>query len=65
MSGPQFKSQSLTITTEVYITSGSDQGVLKDGTDVGQDLNSTVSDRYKVPFKFTGKFNKVTIRYGE
>ncbi len=34
-----------------------------DGIDVGQDLNSPVSDRYKVPFKFTGKLNNITIEY--
>jgi len=35
----------------------------KDGIDVGQDLNTPVSDRYKVPFRFTGKLNTVTIEY--
>ncbi|HEY3402545.1 MAG TPA: sulfatase/phosphatase domain-containing protein, partial [Ohtaekwangia sp.] len=35
----------------------------KDGIDVGQDLNTPVSDRYKVPFRFTGKVNNVTIVY--
>lgn len=35
----------------------------KDGVDVGADLNSPVSDRYKVPFRFTGKLNTVTIAY--
>jgi arylsulfatase A-like enzyme len=35
----------------------------KDGVDVGADLNSPVSDKYRVPFKFTGKLNTVTIIY--
>jgi arylsulfatase A-like enzyme len=35
----------------------------KDGIDVGQDLNSPVTDRYKVPFKFTGDLKKVVIEY--
>lgn len=35
----------------------------KDGVDVGADLNSPVSDRYKVPFRFNGKFSTVTIEY--
>jgi arylsulfatase A-like enzyme len=35
----------------------------KDGVDVGSDRNSPVSDRYKVPFVFTGKLNTVTIEY--
>lgn len=39
-------------------------GFYKDGIDVGQDLNSPVSDRYNVPFRFNGKLNKVIIRYG-
>lgn len=34
-----------------------------DAIDVGQDLNSAVSDRYKVPFKFTGNLKDVTIQY--
>ena len=34
-----------------------------DGIDVGQDLNSPVSNRYKAPFTFTGKLNNVTIEY--
>lgn len=34
-----------------------------DAIDVGEDLNSPVSDRYTIPFKFTGKLNKVTIEY--
>ena len=37
----------------------------KDGIDVGQDLNSPVTDRYQVPFKFTGKLNKITINYNK
>jgi arylsulfatase A-like enzyme len=35
----------------------------KDGIDVGQDLNSPVTDRYKVPFAFTGKLNRIIIDY--
>lgn len=35
----------------------------KDGVDVGADLNSPVSDRYKVPFRFTGKLSTITIEY--
>lgn len=35
----------------------------KDGIDVGQDLNSPVSDRYKVPFAFNGKLENITIEY--
>jgi len=34
-----------------------------DAIDVGQDLNSAVSDRYKIPFKFTGSLKNVTIEY--
>jgi arylsulfatase A-like enzyme len=34
-----------------------------DAIDVGQDLNSAVSDRYKIPFKFTGNLKDVTIQY--
>lgn len=34
-----------------------------DGTDVGQDLYFTVSDRYQSPFKFTGSIKKVTIHF--
>ncbi|HSD08141.1 MAG TPA: hypothetical protein VLC96_12905, partial [Flavobacterium sp.] len=37
--------------------------VYKDGIDVGADRNSPVSDKYKVPFNFTGKLNNVTIEY--
>lgn len=37
--------------------------VYKDGIDVGSDRNSPVTDRYKVPFKFTGKLNNVTVEY--
>lgn len=35
----------------------------KDGIDVGRDLNSPVSDRYKVPFAFTGKLRHIIIVY--
>ena len=35
----------------------------KDGVDVGADLNSPVSDRYKVPFRFTGALKTITIEY--
>ncbi|MDB5273985.1 MAG: Arylsulfatase [Chitinophagaceae bacterium] len=34
-----------------------------DGTDVGRDQRSAVSDQYVVPFNFTGKLKKVTIQY--
>jgi arylsulfatase len=34
-----------------------------DGTDVGRDQKSAVSDRYTAPFSFTGKLRKVTITY--
>ena len=40
-------------------------GFYKDGIDVGQDLNSPVTDEYESPFKFTGKLEKVVIRYKE
>ncbi len=36
-----------------------------DGTDVGRDLRTAVSDRYTVPFAFTGKLKKVTITYSQ
>ncbi|HVD97672.1 MAG TPA: arylsulfatase [Cytophagaceae bacterium] len=34
-----------------------------DGTDVGRDLRTPVSDQYSSPFDFTGKLKKVTIQY--
>ncbi|CAG4994111.1 hypothetical protein DYBT9275_01319 [Dyadobacter sp. CECT 9275] len=34
-----------------------------DGTDVGRDQKTEVSDQYKAPFAFTGKLKKVTIKY--
>ena len=37
--------------------------VYKDGVDVGADLNSPVSDKYKVPFRYAGTFSKVIIEY--
>ncbi len=37
--------------------------VYKDGIDIGSDRNSPVTDRYKVPFAFTGKLNNITIEY--
>ncbi|MCO4294208.1 arylsulfatase [Solitalea sp. MAHUQ-68] len=37
--------------------------IYKDGIDVGADRNSPVSDKYSVPFKFTGKLNNITIEY--
>ncbi|ARS39152.1 sulfatase [Sphingobacteriaceae bacterium GW460-11-11-14-LB5] len=37
--------------------------IYKDGIDVGADRNSTVTDRYKAPFNFTGKLNNITIEY--
>jgi arylsulfatase A-like enzyme len=36
-----------------------------DGTDVGRDLVAPVSDRYTVPFAFTGKLKKVSIIYSK
>ncbi|MDR3268480.1 MAG: arylsulfatase [Tannerella sp.] len=36
-----------------------------DGTDVGQDSHYAVSDKYTVPFAFTGKLKKVTIRHSK
>ena len=35
----------------------------KDGIDVGQDLNSPVTERYKVPFKYNGDLKRVIIEY--
>jgi arylsulfatase len=35
----------------------------KDGIDVGQDLNSPVTEHYKAPFKFTGGLREVVIEY--
>ncbi|HLA51812.1 MAG TPA: sulfatase-like hydrolase/transferase, partial [Flavitalea sp.] len=35
----------------------------KDGIDVGRDLNSPVSDRYKVPSEFTGDLKRVVVEY--
>ena len=35
----------------------------KDGVDVGADLNSPVSDKYKVPFRYTGKLKDIVIEY--
>ncbi len=34
-----------------------------DGTDVGRDLRTPVSDKYTSPSEFTGKLKKVTIQY--
>ena len=34
-----------------------------DGTDVGRDLRTPVSDKYASPFEFTGKIKKVVIQY--
>jgi len=45
------------IASEGYIA------IYKDGIDIGRDRNSPVTDRYKVPFAFTGKLNYVTIEY--
>lgn len=39
------------------------KGNVIDGTDVGRDQRSAVSDRYAGPFPFTGKLRKVTITY--
>ncbi|MDB5258008.1 MAG: sulfatase [Chitinophagaceae bacterium] len=35
----------------------------KDGVDVGQDANSTVTEHYKAPFKFNGILKQVVIDY--
>lgn len=35
----------------------------QDAIDVGKDLNSPVSNRYRPPFAFTGRLNKITIEY--
>lgn len=35
----------------------------KDGIDVGCDRNAPVTDRYEVPFKFTGRLNAIVIEY--
>ncbi|MFT3855915.1 MAG: arylsulfatase [Ilumatobacteraceae bacterium] len=35
----------------------------EDGTDVGRDLHTAVSDSYQAPFNFTGKIKKATITY--
>lgn len=34
-----------------------------EGTDVGEDAGTAVTDAYTVPFKFTGKINKVNIQF--
>ena len=39
------------------------KGNLIDGTDVGRDQRTAVSDRYTGPYPFTGKLKKVTIAY--
>lgn len=49
--------RSITYSEARYIAS------YKDGVDVGQDLNSPVSDRYKVPFSFNGKLKQIAIQY--
>jgi arylsulfatase len=36
-----------------------------DGIDVGRDLNTPVSDRYRIPYEFTGLINNVNIEYPE
>ena len=36
-----------------------------EGTDVGRDLRTPVSDKYSSPFDFTGKLKKVTIQYSK
>lgn len=38
-------------------------GYYKDGVDVGSDRNTPVSDRYQVPFAFTGNLKKILIEY--
>jgi len=37
----------------------------RDGTDVGRDQYNAVSDKYKVPFTFTGILKRVTIHYSK
>lgn len=39
--------------------------IYDEGLDVGKDLNYPVSDRYKVPFEFTGKLNSITIEFAD
>ncbi|GAL86748.1 hypothetical protein MYP_3978 [Sporocytophaga myxococcoides] len=34
-----------------------------EGIDVGRDQLTPVADKYKSPFKFTGKLNNITINY--
>jgi arylsulfatase len=38
---------------------------LDEGLDVGEDTGTPVNLNYDVPFKFTGKIDKVTIQLGE
>lgn len=38
-------------------------GTYDEGVDIGKDLNYPVSNKYKVPFAFTGKLNNVTIDF--
>ncbi|MBX2924840.1 MAG: arylsulfatase [Chitinophagaceae bacterium] len=40
-------------------------GFYKDAIDVGEDLNSPVSNRYQSPFRYTGKLSKIVIEYGK
>jgi arylsulfatase len=36
-----------------------------EGTDVGEDAGTPVTEAYQTPFKFTGKIDKVTINLKE
>jgi hypothetical protein len=38
---------------------------LDETLDIGEDTGTPVSEDYKVPFKFTGKLDKVTINISE
>jgi arylsulfatase len=38
---------------------------LDEGLDVGEDTGTPVNLNYDVPFKFTGKIDKVTIQLGQ
>lgn len=57
VNGKEIASRKITANEIKYIAS------YKDGIDVGKDLNSPVSDRYKVPFAFDGRLKKITIIY--
>ncbi len=38
---------------------------LDETLDIGEDTGTPVSEDYRVPFKFTGKLNRVVIRLGD